>query len=166
MNYFSESSMLAKINKFHSSKRTLKLGEPQGSILGPFFLIIFINDLALSSLLPSFLFADDTTIFYSNKNTIQELISGFQNKFCNIHEWVSHNKLYINWSKTKFILLTKSKSKNNSILRPNYIKLSGNKVEVVTEFKLLGLMIDVKLSFEADINLLRIKVNQKLFAIF
>jgi hypothetical protein len=45
------------------------------------------------------------------------------------------------------------------------VDLLGNQVEVVTEFKLLGVKIDEKLTFEPHVKLLRAKVTQKLFAI-
>ena len=179
INYFFERTMLVKLGSTLSSKSELRLGVPQGSILGPLFFIIFINDLAIFSELLSILFADDTTLFDSSLGSLEELMRGFNGKFSKLYEWIKFNKLYINWSKTKLMIITKQvlnncfvKSsecycqKNKKIFyKPSFINLIGNSVEVVADFKLLGVTIDEKLNFETHVKLLRKKVNQKLFAI-
>ena len=44
-------------------------GVPQGSILGPLFFIVFMNDVSLAShLLFSIFFADDTRVFIDGQN--------------------------------------------------------------------------------------------------
>ena len=58
--------------------QTIKCGVPQGSILGPLFLILYINDLPnASELTELLLFAGDTSILYShsNPNTLQSVLS-------------------------------------------------------------------------------------------
>jgi hypothetical protein len=68
-NYFSDRQQLIKFGETRSSFSNMKLGVPQGSVLGPLFFLLFINDLAFY--VKSFeckLFADDTTLYLSNKN--------------------------------------------------------------------------------------------------
>lgn len=48
---------------------TISTGVPQGSILGPLFPLLYINDIENCSEIISFvLYADDTNAFYSDKN--------------------------------------------------------------------------------------------------
>ena len=67
--YFSYRRQFVQINQTCSSTQTIKCGVPQGSILGPLFFILYINDLPRAAKLTEpLLFADDTSIFFSNSN--------------------------------------------------------------------------------------------------
>ena len=43
---------------------------PQGSILGPLFFILYVNDLNNASILDAILFADDTNLFISHNDPV------------------------------------------------------------------------------------------------
>ena len=86
-----------------SSKSNITCGVPQGSILGPLLFLVYINDIINSSSLLSFiLFADDTNIFYSNKN-FETLINVLNIEISKVLHWFLCNKLSLNISKTNFI---------------------------------------------------------------
>ena len=159
-NYFAERTQKTKINSVLSESLPIELGVPQGSLLGPLLFIIFINDMAIISELFTILFADDTTVSES-ASTIETVVKSFSPKLKNLLEWTSHNRLHINWSKTKCMILTGQKQLN----KPSVFKICASEVEIVTEFKLLGVLIDQSLSFDSHINLLKLNVNRKLFSI-
>jgi len=66
----------------------------------------------------------------------------------------------INWEKTKIMFLTKSKVK-----LPKSINIFGSDVEVVSDFKLLGICIDNSLTFSKYVDSLKKSVNTKLYSI-
>ena len=113
-------------------------GVPQGSILGHLLFNIFINDLSLAvSKLEVILFADDTSLFLADESIVK-LISRFKQYFSGVFDWINHNKLFLNWSKTKFMFLNYKNNKKLNHSLPKSLEIQENLVEVVSDFKLLG----------------------------
>ena len=134
---------------------------PQGSILGPLFFIIFINDLPryLSNVL-SKLFADDTTLITSDEN-LQALNVKLVKCLELLDEWCKHNRLYINWDKTFIMYIT-----NKRIQLPTEFKVSSTRtIKVVEKFKLLGVTLDNRLKFDQFVYDQVKSINKKLYSI-
>ena len=91
-------------------------GVPQGSILGPLLFLLYINDIDNSSTLFNFiLFADDTSMYYSDKD-FSNLIQKVNCELNKLSDWFKANKLSINIKKTNYIVF---RAKNKSILPTN-----------------------------------------------
>ena len=83
-------------------KKYLKTGVPQGSILGPLFLLflIYINDLSeISRHIKMVMYADDTTLYCNLGDLSEDIIN---NELTKVSEWLVANKLSLNVKKTKF----------------------------------------------------------------
>ena len=67
--YLSNRKFLVSIDNVFSETGTLKYGVPQGSILGAIFFLLYVNDLPQSSSdATSYLYANDTCIFYQHED--------------------------------------------------------------------------------------------------
>ena len=72
--YLTNRKQFVQFGAVCSQPEPITCGVPQGSILGPLLFIIYINDLPnASKVVKTFLFADDTSLFYSHKDRNQTI---------------------------------------------------------------------------------------------
>ena len=105
--YLSNRLQFVYVNGIKSDLLDVNLGVPQGSILGPLFFILYVNDHP-SSLVSSssIMYADDTTLLINDYN-LPSLINKLEFELKNISEWVLSNRLILNFSKTKLMIFSK-----------------------------------------------------------
>ena len=166
LSYLSERKQFILLGKTTSEQLTVKQGVPQGSILGPVLFLLFVNDMPLHVQKSTMdIYADDTTLSSSsNWKTIQSLNQALSLDLCKVERWASENKMYMNMQKTKALLVTGKR------LRKRIVQDSGN-LEVKTDYaeivnvknhKLLGMIIDEDLTYEAHVDKLCNKLSNRL----
>ena len=125
----------------------LTCGVPQGSILGPLFFLIYINDLPnCLDISCAKMFADDTNITVPGC-TFAELEQATNSELTNLYSWLKANKLGLNIAKTEFMVVSsrqKFLAENCSELN---IRLDNQPISRVEHAKSLGLIIDDRLSW-------------------
>jgi hypothetical protein len=163
-NYLSNRNIKVNINGTLSSSQPLLMGVPQGSVLGPLLFILFINDICFLDLHSKLcLYADDSTISSSGKTTAS-IITNIESDLILILDWLKHNKLIINVKKTQAMYIN-SNLKLRKTIQTDQSKLTINcnntSIPFSSEVKLLGVIIDNKLSFTSQTNNICKKVNSK-----
>ena len=70
--YLTNRAFFVSLGTDFSEEGTINYGVPQGSILGPFLFLLYINDIlqALSNT-HTYLYADDTSIFCQHKDVMK-----------------------------------------------------------------------------------------------
>ena len=148
--YLTNRNQICQIKNFISSDRPTRCGVPQGSILGPLFFLLYINDLpqCLNKTKPR-LFADDTNLTAASQSKT-ELESAVNSDLENLRKWLIANKLSLNVAKTEFILIgSKPMIKGTADFHLN-IKIDNKPIKQIQECKSLGVIIDQYLSWNSN----------------
>ena len=155
--YLLDRKQCVAINNCHSDFKDVLTGVPQGSILGPLLFLLYINDIYQSSeLLNFFLFADDTCILFSHKNKqYAEMV--INRELVKLSDWLTANKLSLNIKKSHVICF---RPKNASNTLNSNILINGVKVTEKVYAKYLGVLIDNKLTYKAQIEVVKQKVSK------
>ena len=125
---------------------TVTSGVPQGSILGPLFFIIYINDL------PGVVCDGNKIVLYADDSKLYKVIHSVHDQECfqcdlnKTNEWCLNNKMRINASKCKVMRITKKKSP----FTYDY-HINGAKLNSVSLHRDLGLLTSDVLSWNFHI---------------
>jgi hypothetical protein len=106
------------------------------------------------------MFADDTTLIHTHASLDSSLLS-LNNSCERLSKWCTYNRIDVNWQKTKAMFITNRRG----LLLPKVINHELIEIEVVSSFRLLGVIIDNDLNFIQHVAETRIAVNKRLFSI-
>ena len=129
---------------------------PEGSVLGPLFLI-YINDLHLClKYSKACHFADNTniTLSDSSQETLAERVNYDLRK---LSMWLGANKLSLNIEKTELVVFWRQSTKLNN---PFKIKLNGKRLFPTSSVKYLGVLLHEHLMCSPQISHVQMKLNQ------
>ena len=161
--YLSGRSQRVLFKGILSKSMFVRIGVPQGSILGPLLFLIYINDLPNASKLLESLFADDTT-FQASANKLKDLEEFMNTELSKAAQWFKDNQLTLHPGKTRYVLFN---SRGQSL----DIRLEDTKIKQIskssdeTSFKFLGIMVDESLSWKEHINYLHQKLRKSFFSL-
>lgn len=149
--YLSNRSQAVILLSQTSSFLPIKTGVPQGSVLGPLLFSLYAND--LPSVLKScnyHMYADDVQLYHScSVININQSLSLINEDLNSIHKWASRNKLNLNPSKTKCLIIYKRPFPHDNLHR---LVINSTPIEYVDSATNLGFIFNNTLSWNTHVN--------------
>ena len=159
--YLSARKQCTIINSVSSPMLDVKMGVPQGSILGPLLFLLYINDMSKCGENLKFIhFADDTTIIARDIN-INRLFTIVQRNLNLVDEWLVANQLILNTNKSSHMIIT-----NKTIPNSLSLNIRGTNISHVSCQTFLGILIDSKLTFKPHITEMCKKISRSIGILF
>ena len=141
-----------------ASSQGIPCGVPQGSILGPLFFILYVNDLNNASLLDAILFADDTNLFISHNDPVY-LINTLNRELNKLSTWFAANRLSLNLAKTNFMVFKPWQKKQSFEFQ---VFINEQPILRVSETMFLGVLLDDNLTWKSHISLTANKLSKSI----
>lgn len=160
--YLTNRVQKVSINSTTSNGSPVMMGIPQGSILGPFLFLVYMNDLPhfINNTCNIILFADDTSLLFKVKRNIIDC-KHINNTLSRILKWFTTNNLLLNPKKTKCLRF----SLCHSSIRNANLTLNGESLEIVDRTVFLGFTIDAKLQWGAHLASLSGRLSSAAYAV-
>lgn len=155
--YLENRKQFVCIGDERSPNTDINVGVPQGSTLGPLLFLLYVNDIVnVSSVFKSVLFADDTTLYVSDRN-LGDRETYLNIELKKIEKWIFSNKLSVNVSKTTYMIIT-----NRAEASDLNLSMNNNFIQRVNMHRFLGVVIDEHLNFMHHVDALCGKLSRSL----
>ena len=161
--YLKDLSQTVHYQSSNSTRRVVKYGVPQGSVLEPVLFLLYIgeiNHVINQYNLRSQCYADDCQVHSScQPDKKDELIKSTLICMEGLFLWMASNRLKLNSDKTEFMWLT-SRGMQNLIDHSSIVE-HGINIKPSSTVRILGVYVDEAMSFEAHIgNVVRTRFFQ------
>ena len=137
--FLKDRQQYVRLNEIETEKLTVQTGVPQGSLLGPFLFLIYINDLPESCEKAEVaMFADDTTLIESGKRGDPQLSQEI-------------NCVQYRFSSNKLTICEKGEAMGFGYGKPDTIKIGVSELNYKASCRYLGIHLDKKRLFREHI---------------
>ena len=152
-------SKKVRIHDKYSDVKPISFGVPQGSTLGPLLFLIYLNDVFQDIDYETILYADDATVVIHAKS-LSDLFCAANESLNIIHNNLLVNKLTLDISKTKFMILTPrphrlARNPDHAISVNN----TGIPISEVHNFRFFGVTLSNNLTWKSNIESIRCKLR-------
>ena len=157
--YLEDRTQYVVYDGYESDRGQLNCGLPQGSVLGPLFFLLYVNDMVRACPeLELVLFADDTNIFAQDKDP-KALFEQVNLGLNELSQWFRCNKLTLNLKKTEYVFFAGPKYRAGPL---GSLEIGGETIRRVEGARFLGVWIDHELKWTTHIDNVTTKISQLL----
>ena len=156
-NYLNNRQQKVRINDKYSHIKPISFGVQQGSTLDPLLFLIYLNDVFQDIDYETILYADDATVVIHAKS-LPDLFRAANESHNIIHNNLLVNKLTLNISKTKFMILT-PRPHRLAQNRDHVISANSIPISEVHNFRFLVVTLSNNLTWKSHTESIRCKLR-------
>lgn len=134
-----------------SAPRSVPAGVPQGSILGPYLFLLYVNEMPVQTRTSLACFADDTAS-YTSSEEMDLIVDRLQLSLDRLHEYFTKWKLKLNEAKTEAIMFSRQRQEPKKVL-----KIAGHSIPWTGAVRYLGVTLDKKVKWTKHVSVIRAK---------
>ena len=155
-NFLSSRTQRVKVDGMCNSSIDVISAVPQGSVLGPLLFLLYIADL------PGLLLYDSTLLCrIPHPRDRSSVAASLNDDLAVISDWCSRWGMLVNPSKTRGVLISRSHTVEPLILLFPDLVVDGTVVEMVSELKILGVILDSRLAFEKQVRAIAASASRR-----
>ncbi|KAL9958479.1 hypothetical protein ACROYT_G035496 [Oculina patagonica] len=149
--YLSDRHQVVKVNGSQSSRRKLRCGVPQGSVLGPILFLLYtspLGDIMRYHQVKFHLYADDTQLYLTFKSPPEMAKTAMEACVRDIDTWMTANMLKMNRDKTELLVL---KARHRPLPPLTSISVCDEDIDLSSKARNIGVIFDTSMSMENHI---------------